>query len=387
MTGRNRARRQQLILGFALAAQIAAAPVSAEELPPPDGVPVGVAPALSQDLKIYIDAPGTIQAFNTVAIHPQADGQLTEVLFQDGQDVRAGDLLGRIDPRPYKASLDQAIAKRGQDAAQLENAQLDLQRYASLVERDAIARQTADTARYRVAQLDAAVRGDDAAIEAARVQLGFTELRSPVDGQAGIRQIDRGSILHGSGGGSSGGSSQETLVVITQLQPIFAVFSITQRDLPRLVAEYKKGRPPVAVYSKEDNRLIEEGVLEAIDNQLDATTGTIKVKARFLNPDRRLWPGEYVNARVLAETKANAVTVPAKAVQAGPQGPYVFVVTHEGVADARFVTLGTTGDGVAEIAQGLSAGETVVVSGHYRLRPGIKVAVRGLGAAAGEASR
>lgn len=379
-------QKLKIFLGIALAAQIAASAGKAEEQPP-DGVPVGVAPALSQDLKIYIDAPGTIQAYNTVAIHPQADGQLTDVLFKDGQDVRAGDLLGRIDPRPYKASLDQALAKRGQDAAQLENAQLDLQRYASLVERDAVARQTADTARYRVAQLDAAVKGDDAAIEAARVQLGFTELRSPVDGQAGIRQIDQGNILHGSGGSPSGGSAPETLVVITQLQPVFAIFSISQRELPRLVAEYKKGRPPVAVYSKEDNRLIEEGSLEAIDNQLDATTGTIKVKARFSNPDRRLWPGEYVNARVLVETKANAVTVPAKAVQAGPQGPYVFFVSREGTAEARFVTLGSNAGDVAEITQGLSAGETVVVSGQYRLRPGIKVTVRGFGAVGAEASR
>jgi multidrug efflux system membrane fusion protein len=368
-------------LGALLAAQAIALPGAAEE-PPLNAVPVGAAAAVAQDLKVYIDALGTIQAFNTVAIHPQVDGQLVKVVFKDGQDVHAGDLLGQIDPRPYQASLDQALAKRAQDAAQLDNAVLDLRRYASLVERDAVSRQVVDAAQYRVTQLEAAIKGDEAAIEAARIQLGFTDMRAPVDGQAGIRQIDQGNILHGGGPGSSSGSTQETLVVITQVQPIFVVFTIAQKDLARLVSGHRKGRMSVAVLSKEDNRLIEEGALEAIDNQVDPATGTIKLKARLANAERTLWPGEYVNVRLLVETKPKAVTVPANAVQAGPQGSYVFAVTQGETVETRFVTAGTVSGGVAEITQGLEAGEIVVVSGHYRLRPGIKVAIHGLQARA-----
>ena len=381
MMGQKHVWSLKLVLGAALAAQAVALSCAAEETPV-NAVPVGAAAAVAQDLKVYIDALGTIQAFNTVAIHPQVDGQLLKIMFADGQDVHAGDVLGQIDPRPYQANLDQAIAKKAQDVAQLANAKLDLSRYESLVQNNAVSRQIADTAQYHVAQLEAAIKGDDAAIEAARVQLGFADMRSPIDGQTGIRQIDQGNILHGSGNGSGTGSSSaasmETLVVITQLQPIYAVFTVAQKDLARLVRERRKGGLSVAVLSKEDNQLIEEGTLEAIDNQVDPTTGTIKLKARLPNADRRLWPGLYVNARLLVETKPKAVTVPANAVQAGPQGSYVFVVTQNETVETRYVTAGTVSDSVAEITQGLEAGEIVVVSGHYRLRPGIKVAVRGL---------
>jgi multidrug efflux system membrane fusion protein len=214
-------------------------------------------------------------------------------------------VLGQIDPRPYQANLDQAIAKKAQDVSQLDNAVLDLKRYESLVHHDAVSRQTLDAAYSRVSQLEAAIKGDDAAIEAARIQLAFTYMRSPVDGQADIRQIDQGNILHGGGNGSgfSSSGSTETLVVITQLQPIYVVFTIAQKDLARLIRGRRRRGLPVAVLSKEDNQVIEEGTLDAIYNQIDPATGTIKLKARLPNAELKLWPGEYVNARLLVETK------------------------------------------------------------------------------------
>jgi len=356
-------------------------------------VPVGAATAERRDVPVYLQGIGTVQAFNTVAIHPQAEGQLVKVAFTEGQEVHAGDLLAQIDPRPYQAALDQAVAKKAQDEALLANAKLDVQRYAGLVEKNYVARQQLDTTRAQAAQLEAAAKGDEAAIQAARIQLGYTTIRSPIDGRAGIRQVDQGNIVHsfssggstggsgsGSGGSSSSGSgssggNSDALVVIAQLHPISVIFTLPQEELPRLLQANAKGKLGVAVFGRAGGDALDQGQLEVIDNQIDPATGTVRLKATLPNKNGLLWPGQFVNAKLLLDTRAQSVTVPDTAIQRGAQGDYVFIVRDDHTVESRTVVTGTLHDGTAEVLQGLTEGETVVASGHYRLRPGIKVAI------------
>lgn len=337
-------------------------------------VPVGVAAAAKQDIPIFIESIGTVQAYNTVAIHPQVDGQLVKVQFKEGQIVRMGDVLAQIDARSYRAALDQALAKKSQDEAQLGNAKLDVQRYASLVQNNYIARQQLDATQAQVRQLEAAVKGDEAAIDAARIQWEFTTIRSPITGRAGIRQIDVGNIVHGGGVGSSGGPP-ETLTVITQMHPIDVVFTIGQKDLARLLPAAGQATLSVAAFSKDDGSLLDAGRLEVIDNQIDGATGTLRLKAVMPNAKGRLWPGQYVYVKLRLNTHAGSITVPSSAVQAGVRGPFVYVVRADSTVEMRDVVTGAVTEDSAEIVRGVAAGETVVTSGHYRLRPGIKVLV------------
>jgi multidrug efflux system membrane fusion protein len=338
-------------------------------------VPVLADRSVVKDVPIYLDALGTVQAFNLVSIHAMVDGPLVEVRFKEGQDVKAGDVLARIDPRPFQASLDSAVAKKQQDEANLANAKLDSARYAKLVASNYSSAQQADTARAQVAQLEAQIRGDQAAIDTAKTQLIYATIAAPIDGRVGIRQVDNGNIVHS--------ADTTPITVITQLQPISVVFTLPQQTLPDIAGAMAGGMPEVEAVRAGDNAppggrgIIDRGQLAVLDNQVDPATGTIKLKATFPNAGLKLWPGGFVNVRMLVRTEHDAITVPTSAVQRGPEGPYVFVIKPDNKAEKRPVRLGHEDDQVAIVASGLKSGEQVVTDGAERVQDGGMVAVAG----------
>lgn len=334
-----------------------------------DATPVPVLAAMSQtkDVPVYLNGLGTVQAFNQVQVRAQIDGPLLEVRFREGQDVAKGDVLARIDPRPYQASLDQASAKKQQDEATLANARLDSGRYAKLAATAYSSAQQADTARATVSQLEAQVRGDQAQIDTARTQLSYTTVLAPIDGRTGLRQVDAGNLVR------AGDASPIT--VITQLKPISVVFTLPQQSLPAVAASMQGGLPPVVALNQAGG-VLERGKLAVLDNVVDPATGTIKLKATFPNDTLLLWPGGFVNVRMLVRTLPGVVTVPTAAVQRGPQGAFLFVV-HDTSAERRLVKVGQEDDNVSVVTDGLKAGEQVVVDGAQRLTDGAKVAVAG----------
>ncbi len=334
-------------------------------------IPVLTARSETRDVPIYLDGLGTVQAFNLVSVRPMIEGPLTEIRFREGQDVRAGDLLARIDPRPYQASLDSATAKKQQDEANLTNARLDAGRYAKLAATAYSSGQQVDTARAQVAQLEAQVRGDQAQIDTARTQLSYTEIKAPIDGRIGLRQVDNGNIARP--------SDTVPLTVITQLKPISVVFTLPQQALPVVANAMQDGMPEVLAL-KQGGAVadpLDRGQLAVLDNQVDPTTGTIKLKATFPNEKLLLWPGGFVNVRMLADTQRSVVTVPTAAVQRGPRGAFVFVITTANVAQRRTVSVGHEDDQISILAEGLRTGEQVVVDGAQRLTDGAKVALAG----------
>lgn len=333
-------------------------------------IPVVVTAAATKDVPIYLDGLGTVQASATVTIKPMVDGTLVEALFRDGQDVKRGDVLARIDPRTYQAALDQAIAKKAQDEASLANARLDVARYTKLAASAYTSAQQLDTARSLVAQLTAQVQSDQASIDNARVQLGYTTITAPIDGRVGIWNVDVGNIVRA--------SDATGLVVVTTLHPVSVLFSLPQQALPQVAAAMQAGSAEVLALPQEfgpaaTRTPIDRGRLLALDNQVDAATGTIKLKASFPNPDLRLWPGAFVTVRLVVRTWKGAVTVPPVAVQRGPNGGYVYVVDAGNLAHRRPVTVGHEDLSVAIIAKGLAAGERVVVDGASRLSDGARV--------------
>jgi multidrug efflux system membrane fusion protein len=340
---------------------------------PSTPVPVLAAQSRTQDVPIYLDALGTVQAFNLVSVRPMVEGPLVEVRFKEGQDVKAGDVLARIDPRPYQASLDAAVAKKQQDEANLANVKLDAARYAKLVASNYSSAQQADTARAQVAQMEAQVRGDQAQIDTARTQLGYATIASPIDGRIGMRQVDVGNLVHQ--------ADVLPLTVITQLQPISVVFTLPQQALPLVAQSMENGMPEVLAVPPGGGAnaaaVIDRGQLAVLDNQVDPATGTIKLKATFPNTGLKLWPGGFVNVRMLVQTERAVVTVPTAAVQRGPQGPYVFVIKQDQTAERRQLKLGHEDDQLSVVANGLKAGEDVVVDGAQRVTDGGKVAVAG----------
>ena len=348
-------------------------PASGQEpaaAPPPGAVatpaiPVSVAPATRRDVPLTLEGLGTVQGWNTVTIRPQVDGQLIRIAFTEGQMVRAGDLLAQIDPRTYQAALDQALAKKAQDEALLGNARADLQRYAKLAEKQFATRQQSDTAQAQVAQLEAAIKGDEAAIGNARVLLGYTSIVSPIDGRVGIRQIDQGNIVNASDPGG--------IVTVTQMRPLSALFTLPETTVPRVLKAMAAGPLAVTALSRDGGRRLDEGKLELIDSQVDTATGTIRLKASLPNADGLLWPGQFVTVRLLVETRRQALTVPAAAILRGQQGAYVYAVTAAGTAEARPVTVGPASQSDMVIEAGLRDGEAVVTAGHYRLQPGARV--------------
>jgi multidrug efflux system membrane fusion protein len=335
--------------------------------PAPAPVPVEVASASPADVPVYLQGLGTVQAFNTVTVKTRVDGQIQKVSFVEGQQVKAGDLLVQIDPRPFQASYDQVAAKKAQDEAQLANAKVDLDRYTTLLSSNAINRQQADTQRALVAQLAAGVRADDGAIEAAKVQLDYAGITSPIDGITGIRLVDQGNIVHA--------TDTTGMVVVAQLQPISIVFTLPEDDLQSVSQAMAQGPVAVAALSRDGKTELDQGSLLLIDNQIDQTTGTIRLKATFPNPRNALWPGQFVNVRLLLQTEHNVLTVPSAAIERGPNGLFTYVVKPDSTVDMRAVTVGHDAGAVSVIASGLAPGERVVIAGQYRVQPGALVQV------------
>src|SRR5882724_662201 len=353
----------------------AAAAVRAGQAP----VPVVAGKVGRKDVPIYLDGLGTAQAFNTVTVRARVDGQLQKVGFVEGQDVRAGDLLAQIDPEPFRTQVAQAVAKKGQDAAQLANAQIDFKREAALLEAKIDSQQVYDTAQALVNQLDAAVKADEAAIDSAQVQLNYTIINSPIDGRTGIRLVDQGNIVHA--------TDTNGLVVITQLKPISVIFTLPEQTLGKIHKQMESGELSVLAVDRDNSTTLDTGKLSVVDNQIDTATGTIKLKAEFPNEHLRLWPGQFVNARLHLTTSKDAIVVPAQVIQRGPDGAFAFVIKEDGTnsmtAETRPVTVTQIEDGQALIEKGLDFDETVVVDGQYRLQDGTKVKPAPAGKSAG----
>jgi len=328
-------------------------------------VPVGVANAERQDVPVWLRGIGTVQALNTVTVRARVDGTLMQVPVTEGQIVKQGTLLAVIDPRPYQASLDQANAKKAQDEVMLANAKLDLQRYSSLASQSFASRQQVDTQRMQVDQLTAGLKGDEATIEAAQLNLSYCYITAPFDGRLGLRQVDAGNLVHAS---DSGG-----IMTITQVHPIAVVFTLPQRSLPPIVDEMPKGPVTVAAWSGEDNRELAQGTLLTPDNAIDTSTGTIRLKATFANEQNRLWPGQFVEARLLLRTEKQVVAVPAQAVQHGQDSLYVYVVKPDSTVHRQLVVAEDRGP-VMVITKGLDAGQAIVLDGQSRLQDGTLVA-------------
>jgi len=328
-------------------------------------VPVVAGVVKKRDVPIYLDGIGTVQAFNTVTFHPQVSGILTQVAFQEGQDVKKGDLLAVIDPRPLQAQLEGAMAKKNQDVAQLNNAKVLLGRDSDLFKKGALDNQTYDTQRYLVDQLDATVKSDEAAIDNAQAQLSYTQITAPFDGRCGIRQVDQGNYV----------TPASTLLVLTQLKPISVVFTLPQQNLSIVNEASAKGPLRVSALDSTQKNSLDEGTLAVVDNQIDPTTGTMKLKATFQNSSLKLWPGHFVNSRLLVSTRHDGLVVPAAVVQRGPNGAYAYVITQDKTAEMRPVQVAQIDGGQALIDTGLKEGEQVVVDGQYKLQPGSPVQI------------
>jgi membrane fusion protein, multidrug efflux system len=334
---------------------------------PAPSVPVKTAMVQRQDMPVYLDGIGTVTAFNNVTVKVRVDGHLEKVSFIEGQDVNEGDVLAQIDPRPFQAQLAQAQAAKARNEALLANARLDLQRSSTLATREYVSRQTVDTQRAVVMQLEAAVQGDQATIDNATVQLGYTTIVSPISGRTGMRLVDRGNIVRA--------TDASGLVIITQVQPISVVFALPQDALEELVREMPRGALKVLAYDRNGTARLGEGVLLLIDNQIEAATGTIRLKAKFDNSNNVLWPGQFVNARLLLRIRRDALTVPAQVVQRGPNGPFAYVVKGDQSVEQRAVKVGYTREGMALIESGLAVDDQVVLDGQYKLRAGMRVQI------------
>ena len=331
-------------------------------------VPVLVAPAARADVPVYMDAVGTIKALNTVTVRPQVDGKLLSVNFKEGDDIKKGDVLAKIDPVIYQAQLNQAIAKKAQDEAQLANSKIDLERYERLAATAAINKQQADTQRALVAQYTALVQADQAAIDNAQAMLGYTTITAPTDGRTGIRMVDEGNYVRSADTNSS-------IVVITQLQPISVLFNLPQQDLSQVNTAFNKGPLNVEAQRSDNDAVIDRGVLRVVDNQVDQTTGTVKLKAEFPNANLQLWPGQFVNIRLLVDTLKQVVVIPTGAVQRGPNGTFVYVVKDDDSVSVRPITVQKQDETQTVVSKGLEAPERVVTTGFVRLTDGTKVAI------------
>jgi multidrug efflux system membrane fusion protein len=338
-------------------------------------VPVLIAHAVVADVPVYVDGIGTVQARNTVSIKPIVDGPLVSVRFREGQDVNAGDVLAEIDPRTYQAAYDQAVAKKAQDEANLRNAELDLTRYEKLAKTQYTTAQQADTQRSTVAQLEAQVRQDQAQIDSARTNLSYTTIKAPVTGRTGIRQVDQGNIVHS--------SDTTPITVLTTLLPIDVVFTLPQQTLPEVTEAMAHGSPDVLALpqSGDSGQVLDRGRVTVLDNQVDQTTGTIKLKAEFANPGLKLWPGAFVNVRLALRVDRNATTVPTAAVQRGPNGAFLFAVSADGTAHRRDVTISQQDETAAVVTEGIKPGDSVVTDGASLVTDGahLKLLTQGAG--------
>ena len=332
---------------------------------PPPAVPVVAETVHQGDVPIYLRGVGTVIAYNNVIVRSQITGQIVKIAFNQGQTVHQGDLLAQIDPRPYQAQLDQAIANRDRDQAQLVNAQANLGRYTSLQQKGYASTQLVETQNAQFAQLQAMVKSDEGVIEQAQTNLSYTNLTAPIDGVSGIRQVDIGNIIHP--------TDPNGLVDVTQIQPISLIFSLPQTDFVEIQQEMAHGPLTVQAYSQDDKTKLDEGKLDLIDNQIVQTTGTIRLRASFPNAKRMLWPGELIDARLLLETRHDGLTIPASAVQEGPSGSFVWVIGPDESVQTRPVVVSQISEGQALIDSGLKANEEIVVQGQYRLVAGTHV--------------
>jgi membrane fusion protein, multidrug efflux system len=328
-------------------------------------VPVTPGTAEARDMPVYVRGIGTVQAFNMVTVKSRVDGQIIKVDFTEGQEVKAGDPLFEIDPRPFEAALAQATAAKEKDQAQLTGAEADLKRYAQLVGPGYQTRQTFDQQKALVAQVQASIKADQAAIDNAQLNLAYATIRSPIDGRTGARLVDAGNLVHA--------ADNTGLVSITQIKPIFVTFTLPQNELDRVRKSAAAGPVEVQAVSADDKTQLATGKLTLIDNQVDPATGTIRLKATFDNADETLWPGEFVNTRLVVGIDKDAVTIAARALQRGPNGEYLFVIKPDMTVEIRNVEVAEVEQGLAAIGKGLTAGEQVVVDGQYRLDQGSKV--------------
>jgi len=328
-------------------------------------IPVTAGTVKVEDVPVFLNGIGTVQAYNSVAIKSRVDGQIVRVDFKEGQDVKEGDPLFQIDPRSYQAAVDQAQAAKQKDEANLVGAQADLERYEKLLTPGWQTRQSYDQQKAQVAQLQAAIKGDEAQINTAKINLGYTDIHSPIDGRLGARLVDKGNIVHA--------NDNTPLVMITELKPIFVSFTLPQESLDDVHENNKQAPLVVRAYSGDGKKELAEGKLTLIDNMIDQATGTIHLKARFDNDDERLWPGEFVSLRLVLTTRRGVATVPQQTVQQGPNGHYAYVIKPDNTVERRAVEVASIQDGIAVVTKGLAANERVVVDGQFRLTEGARV--------------
>jgi multidrug efflux system membrane fusion protein len=328
-------------------------------------VPVQVVSIKHANVPVLMNNIGSVQAFQSVLVRARVDGTLDQIFFTEGQDVKVGDKLAQIDPRPYAATLAAAQAKKAADQAQLANAKLDLARYTNLVKSDFASHQQMDTQIAMVAQLTATMQGDDAAIASAALNLNYTTIASPIDGRTGLRQVDVGNLIHA--------TDVTGLVTITQVKPISVIFTLPQDSLPDIRAAMARGTLSVFAYTSDDKTLLDTGELLTTDNAIDPTTGTIKLKATFPNQDLKLWPGQFVNARLQVDILKNAVTIPSQAVQRGPNGLFVYVVKPDNTAALQPIEVRQDDGVTAVVTKGLDESAQIVIAGQSRLQNGARV--------------
>jgi multidrug efflux system membrane fusion protein len=330
-------------------------------------VPILAALARTANMPVYFDGVGTVRALNTVTVNSQVDGKLLRLNFREGQDVERGQELAKIDPAIYQAQYDQAVAKKAQDEALLSNAQRDLERYTRLAATNALAPQLADTQRALVAQYEAQVKADQAAIDNTRTILDYTSVVAPISGRIGMRLVDVGNIVKA--------SDATGLLVITQLRPINVLFTLPQQQLPQINKSFAQGPLTVEAFANDNKTVVDRGVLRVVDNQIDQATGTIKLKAEFPNPDLQLWPGQFVNVRLLVDTLKDVVVVPTASVQRGPNGPFVYIVRDDSTVTMRPVTVSLQDENLTVLPTGVQAGERIVTTSFNQLTDGRKVNV------------
>src|SRR5882757_8255961 len=364
-------RKRAIAAGAALVALIAAvwlglkhqpAAAATQKAPP---INVDTAGVVQADVPIYLQGLGTVQAFYTVTVTARVDGELQKVGFVEGQTVHKGDLLAQIDPRPNRAAFEQAVATKAKDAAQLANAKRDFERYTILQPQDLASKQTVDTQRAMVDQLTAQLQVDQAQIDSARTQLDYTRITSPIDGRTGIRLVDPGNIVHA--------ADTTGIVVVTQVQPITVMFTLPEEALDAVNSALAAGPVKVTTVTRNGGVALDEGTLQLIDNQITSATGTLKLKAVFSNPHNALWPGQFVNARVLVRTDRNVLTIPTAAVQLGPNGPFTYVVKIDSTVEVPPLKIGEESEGSTIVSDGLALNERVVTSNQYRLQAGTLV--------------
>ena len=377
-------QKRAALLGLGLVAlvvltwRIVHKPADAAGRAAPQPIAVDTAAVSHADVPIYLQGLGTVQAVYTVTVTARGDGELQKIAFTEGQNVRKGDLLAQIDPRPNQAAYDQALATKAKDVALLANAKRDFDRYTLLQPQNLASKQTVDTASALVDQLTAQLQVDQAIIDNARTQLDYTRITSPINGRTGIRLIDPGNIVHAAG--TTG------IVVVTQVQPISVVFTLPEEQLSAVGAALATGPVPVTTLSRDGSTVLDQGTLTLIDNEIDPTTGTARLKATFNNANNTLWPGQYVNARVLIRTEHNALTLPTAAVQLGPNGPFTYVVKNDSTVEVRPLKIGAESGGMTVVTDGLAFNERVVTSNQYRLQPGAHIRANTANASTGTAT-